>query len=119
MPRVPSRLSVHILRIQMLPETQRRGKAPKTHRYGKMAFHMKTTIELPDDLFIAAKKRAAETRTTLREIFERGLRRELGEAPQGPPARRRIRWVTTKGGVPPGMDLADRTKMHEWLRRPV
>ena len=84
-----------------------------------MAFHMKTTIELPDELFIAAKKRAAETRTTLREIFERGLRRELGEAPQGPPARRRIRWVTTKGGVPPGMDLADRTKMHEWLRRPV
>ena len=33
---------------------------------------MKTTLELPDDLFIAAKKKAAESRTTLRSLVERG-----------------------------------------------
>ena len=38
---------------------------------------MKTTIELPDDLFIAAKRRAAEDRSTLRAIVERGVRAQL------------------------------------------
>ncbi len=82
---------------------------------------MKTTIDLPDELLIAAKKRAAERRTTLRTLFERGLRRELaggaraGESRQ--PRARRIRWVTAKGGLAPGLDLADRAAMHEFLRR--
>ncbi|MGA2268004.1 MAG: hypothetical protein ABSH44_05985 [Bryobacteraceae bacterium] len=39
---------------------------------------MKTTVDLPDDLLNAAKKLAAENRTTLRSLVERGLRRELG-----------------------------------------
>ena len=79
---------------------------------------MKTTIELPDDLLVAAKKRAAETRTTLREMFERGLRRELQARQAGQSVRRRtraIRWVSVKGGLPPGLDIADRQKMHDWL----
>ncbi len=80
---------------------------------------MKTTIELPDHLLVAAKKRAVETRTTLREIFERGLRRELRRL-RGKRARRgrtrAIRWITAKGGLPPGLDIADRQKMHEWVR---
>ena len=92
------------------------GKRP-CRIYGNMGFHMKTTIDLPDDLLIAAKKRAAETRTTLRAIFERGLRRELQHSRGARPGRRRpIRWVTAKGGLPPGLDVADREKMHEWLR---
>jgi hypothetical protein len=81
-----------------------------------MGFHMKTTIELPDDLMIAAKKKAAETRTTLREIFERGLRRELRASRlplRGP--RRSIRWITAKGGLAPGVDIASREAMHQWL----
>ena len=45
------------------------------HIYGNIFSHMKTTIDLPDELLIRAKKHAAEARTTLREIFERGLRR--------------------------------------------
>jgi hypothetical protein len=78
---------------------------------------MKTTIELPDDLLIAAKKRAAETRTTLRELVERGLRRELqGDGNQRPRKRRKIRWVTSKGGLPPGLDISSREKMYEWFR---
>ena len=82
---------------------------------------MKTTLELPDDLFIAAKKKAAESRTTLRSLVERGLRRELagGGAGRKTGKRRRsaIRWVTDPGGLPPGLDVSDRAAMHEWLRR--
>ena len=77
---------------------------------------MKTTIDLPDALLIAAKKRAAESRTTLRDLFERGLRRELSRPRRRgkPPA---IRWVTAPGGLPPGLDVSDRAAMREWLSR--
>ncbi len=83
-----------------------------------MVSHMKTTIDLPDDLLIAAKKRAAESRSTLRAIFERGLRREL--AMQRLVRRRSvppIRWVTARGGLPPGLDVSDRVGLHDWIRR--
>jgi len=78
---------------------------------------MKTTIELPDDLFVAAKKRAAELRCTLRTLIERGLRKELQRPRTGRRRRRRIRWVTVRGGVPPGMDVADRESMYRWIGR--
>jgi hypothetical protein len=79
---------------------------------------MKTTIELADDLLIAAKKRAAELRRPMRQLVESGLRRELSARPQRP-ARPRpgIRWVTVPGGLPPGLDLGDRAAMAEWLSR--
>lgn len=80
---------------------------------------MKTTIDLPDDLLIEAKKRAIETRTTLRALVARALRQELatpGGAKAPLPRRPRLRWVTAKGGLPPGLDVADRERMHEWLR---
>jgi len=77
---------------------------------------MKTTIDLPDDLLIEAKKRAAETRTTIRALVERGLRRELGEGPSRKAARPpAIRWITVKGGLPRDLDLADRAAMMDWL----
>jgi len=82
-----------------------------------MGTHMKTTIELPDDLLLEAKQKALETRTTLRVILERALRREL--RPPGRPARRRprIRWVTSAGGLPPDLDLSDRSKMWDWMQK--
>ena len=76
---------------------------------------MKTTIELPDDLLIAAKKRAAELRLPLRRMLEEGLRARLATTARRPP-RRRIRWVTVDGGLPPGVDLSSREALHEWLR---
>jgi len=45
-----------------------------------MASHMKTTIELSDALLAEAKRLAEERGTTLRAVFEAGLRRELREA---------------------------------------
>lgn len=76
---------------------------------------MKTTIDLPDDLLIEVKKRAAERRTTIRALVERGLRRELSEGEGRPATRPTIRWITVKGGLPPGLDVADRASMMNWL----
>lgn len=81
---------------------------------------MKATVELPDDLVVAAKKRAAEERRPLRELVERGLRAELRGRPGGRGPRPRgkvvIRWVTAPGGLPPIVDVADRAAMHDALR---
>jgi hypothetical protein len=87
-----------------------------SHKYGNMALRMKTTVELPDELLIAAKKRAAELRRPLRELVEAGLRQQLS-APRGGKrrGRKKVRWVVAKGGLPAGADLADRVAMHEWI----
>jgi hypothetical protein len=79
---------------------------------------MKPTVELPDELLIAAKKRAAELRQPLRQLLEDGLRQQLRAPRKAARAgRKRFRWILSKGGLPPGVDLADRTAMHEWLRK--
>lgn len=78
---------------------------------------MKTTIELPDDLLIAAKRRAAELRCSLRALIERGLRHELLGGTPRRSKRRGIKWVTVRGGLPAGLDIRDRAAMHDGLRR--
>lgn len=87
-----------------------------THIYGNMVRYMKTTIDISDELLIAAKKRAAEERTSLKAVIERGLRVELKRR-KAVTARPRIRWVTVDGGVAPGLDVSDRAAMHDYLRR--
>jgi hypothetical protein len=80
---------------------------------------MKTTVELPDELLIRAKKRAAETRTPLRVLIERGLRRELAGSSASKRLRRvprKITWVVVPGGLPPGLDVSDRSSLHDWIR---
>jgi len=72
-----------------------------------MQSHMKTTVELPDELLIAAKQRAAELHCPLRMLIERGLRHELaGRRRRRTSKAPRIRWVTVRGGLPPGLDLS-------------
>jgi hypothetical protein len=78
---------------------------------------MKTTVELPDELLTAAKKRAAATRTSLKAILTRGHRRELAQPASAPVRKRRVCWVTVEGGLPPGLDLSDREAMHRFIRR--
>jgi hypothetical protein len=72
---------------------------------------MKTTVELPDDLLIEVKRAAAERRTTIRDLVERGLRRELASIARERRGRQPIEWVTVDGGLPPGLDVSDRTTM--------
>jgi hypothetical protein len=76
---------------------------------------MKTTVELPDDLVIEVKKAAAERRTTIRDLVERGLRRELAAGTPRRRGRRGVRWVTVDGGLPPGLDVSDRAAMYRWI----
>lgn len=76
----------------------------------------KTTIEIADDLFVAAKRHAAGQRTTLRTLVERGLRSELRRAgPAKAPAK--IKWVTVDGGLPAGLDVTSRAEMMDRLHR--
>ena len=77
---------------------------------------MKTTVDLPDELVIQAKIRAAHERRTLKDLIEAGLRRELASASRantpGP-----ITWVTVRGGLPTEIDAADRGTWGRWMDR--
>jgi hypothetical protein len=78
---------------------------------------MKTTIELPDQLLISAKKLAAELRRPLRSLIEEGLRARLDRPEKSRAIKpRKIHWVQVKGGLPPDLDMSDRVKMHDWMR---
>jgi hypothetical protein len=81
---------------------------------------MKTTIDIPEELLVRAKKRAAELRKPLRSLVTDGLRDQLagrsGKAAK-PRSLRPIRWVTAPGGLPDDLDLTDREKMHDWIRK--
>jgi hypothetical protein len=87
-----------------------------THIYGDMLSCMKTTVDLPDDLLIKAKKRAAEQRRPLRSILVDGLRAQLQTSTPPTRRKRKLRWVTSKGGLPP-VDVSSREAMHDWLQR--
>jgi hypothetical protein len=75
---------------------------------------MKTTLDLPDELLIEAKKLAAEQRRPLRAIVEEGLRMALRK-PASKARKKRVHLITVKGGLPRGLDLSDREAMHRWL----
>lgn len=73
---------------------------------------MRTTVDIEDALLRAAKKRAAEEGRTLTSVIEDALRREL--APQPRAAKPfRLRLLTKKGRILPGVDLADRDALYE------
>lgn len=78
---------------------------------------MKTTVDLPDELLVSAKKLAAERRVTLKALITRGLREVLAaeEIDQPEIPRREIRWVTVDGDLAPGLKLDDRAAMNDWL----
>ena len=80
-----------------------------------MVLCMKATVDVPDELRILAKKRAAELRKPLRALIADGLRLRLQES-KAPRKRKKLRLVTVAGGLPHGLDLKDRAKMHEWVR---
>lgn len=45
--------------------------------YNHMLTHIKTTLDLPDDLLMEAKSMALQRRTTLKSLVEHALRREI------------------------------------------
>jgi hypothetical protein len=72
-----------------------------------MLKHMRTTINLPDELILRAKKAALEADTTLTEIIANALREALSKR-RGKKARRDFKIFTSgRGGLQPGVDLND------------
>lgn len=69
---------------------------------------MKTTVDLPDALLLAAKERARRDGTTLRVLLTEGLRRVL-EAEDAAYAEYRYQPVLSdgSGALQPGVDLGD------------
>lgn len=72
-----------------------------------MLKHMRTTINLPDDLILQAKKAALESGTTLTGIIENALRESLAGKSRKK-TNRNIRIIASgRGGLQPGVDLDD------------
>jgi len=68
-----------------------------------MVTHMKTTIEISTPVLTEAKRVAAREHTTVRALVEEGLRRVLRER-QEEKKPFRLKVVTAKAGLQPGMD---------------
>ena len=81
----------------------------KFHVYHDMLKHMRTTINLPDDLILQAKKAALEADTTLTEIIANALREALAKRHRKPGRTKTDLSAYTygSGGVQPGVDLDD------------
>jgi hypothetical protein len=76
-----------------------------------MLKHMRTTINLPDDLVLQAKKAALEADTTLTEIIANALRETLGKSRQKTP-KKKFKMITYgKGGALPGVDISDTSSL--------
>ena len=60
-----------------------------------MVTHMKTTIDIADDLLLRAKQEAKASQTTLRSLIEAGLREILGRSAAS--KRRPVEPVTFRG----------------------
>lgn len=72
-----------------------------------MLIHMRTTINLPDDLILQAKRAALDADTTLTEIIANALREALSKRSRKP-QKKRTRLITYgKGGTFPGIDISD------------
>lgn len=64
---------------------------------------MRTTLNLDDQLLIAAKHRALKEKVPISRVVENALRESLAKPKEG---RKSIRLVTAPGiGVKPGVDL--------------
>lgn len=73
-----------------------------------MLICMRTTVHLPDSLMAAAKRRAAERRSTLTSVIENALRESLARKPARGTKRPQSRLTTFRGnGLFPGVDLND------------
>ena len=71
-----------------------------------MLCHMRTTVDLSDDVIRAAKALAAERGTTLRALIETALRNELRRVKSADACR--LKDASVKGsGLQPGVDERD------------
>ncbi|HJR69031.1 MAG TPA: type II toxin-antitoxin system VapB family antitoxin, partial [Gammaproteobacteria bacterium] len=86
--------------------------------YGSVLWlaHMKTTIELDDELLRAAKQRAAASGQPLRAFIEDALRARLLPRPRGR-SKFKLDVPVIKGKAPPAIDIADRNALYDLMER--
>ena len=83
-----------------------------------MVICMRTTIDIDDTLMKTAKKRAAETGQTLREIIEESLREFFEHESEKRVTPFRMEWIVVKGSLRPGIDLSDRRSLMDLMDSP-
>jgi Arc/MetJ family transcription regulator len=74
---------------------------------------MRTTIDISDELFRQAKKKAAAEGSTLRDIVEAALRVYL--TPRSKRKGYKLRWRTERGRLQPGVNLDDRDALFDLM----
>jgi Arc/MetJ family transcription regulator len=74
---------------------------------------MRTTIDISDELFREAKKRAADEGTPLRAVVEAALRAFLARRPRRDDYR--LSWRTEQGRIQPGVRLDDRDALFDLM----
>jgi predicted transcriptional regulator len=72
---------------------------------------MRTTLDLDDALLRRAKKTAAERGSTLTRVIEEALREHL-VLPRPSGKAYRLKLLTRKAGMAPGVDIADRDAVY-------
>ena len=101
----------------LLRRVARRG-ALDCRIYGPMVWsaHMKTTIELDDELLRAAKQRAAANGQPLRAFIEDALRARLLPRPRGR-SKFKLEIPVIEGKRRPTVDVADRNALYDLMER--
>ncbi len=73
--------------------------------------HMRTTIEISDELFRQVKKKATDERAALCQVVVNALRAYLGEQPKRKTYQ--LHWHTEQGHLLPGVRLDDRDALFD------
>ena len=75
---------------------------------------MRTTVNLPDHIYVEARRLAAERKTSLTALLEEALRSLLSDARRAPTAKPAPELPFMDGGAPKkGVDLNDTSKLWE------
>lgn len=78
-----------------------------------MLIHMRTTMDINDELMRLAKERAAREGASLKSVVEAALRSHLSTPIRRPEYK--LQWRTEKGRLQPGVDLNDRDSLFDRL----
>jgi hypothetical protein len=84
-----------------------------SHKYGRISV-MRTTVDIPDSLYRALKKKAAHEGNSVKELVLRGVELELGTKRE---PRRRRRPPVIDSDKPGSLDL-DNAKIYEIISFP-
>jgi len=83
-----------------------------------MLEHMRTTLNIEDELMRRVKQRALEMGSTITAVVEEALRAVVaGKAPRATSFS--LEWIPVSGRTRPGIDLADRDSLYEAMDHPV